>query len=250
MSRDERGRTLVTLDGPAGVGKSTTAKAVARELDYCYLDSGALYRAVTWALLQRGEDPSTWDTLSPEALAQLGIRARSVGPTLEIRCGERVLADELRTPEVTAAVSSVARVPAVRDWLLSAQRDAAAAGGLVADGRDMGTVVFPEAWAKVFLQADVTERARRRLGDQGVHDPTPDEVEAEAVRLAERDRKDSEREVAPLRRPEGSLLVDTTNLDFEEQVRTIAEYARAAAGGRGPSLAGPTPSPGGPDPSR
>jgi cytidylate kinase len=239
MKRDERGRTLVTLDGPAGVGKSTTARAVARELGYCYLDSGALYRAVTWALLERGVDPSTWDDLSPETLAGLGIRAGSVGPTLEIRCGDRLLMDELRTPEVTAAVSSVARVPAVRDWLLDAQRAAAETGGLVADGRDMGTVVFPEAWAKVFLQADVAERARRRLGDQGVHDPSPDELEAEAARLAERDRKDSEREVAPLRRPEGSLLVDATDLDFEEQVRTIVGYAREAARGKPRPVDGP-----------
>lgn len=230
-------RTIVTLDGPAGVGKSTTARAVAEALGYCYLDSGSLYRAVTYALLEAGIPGDEWDSLSEHDLAALEVRVRPSGPGLELSVGGRVVEEELRTPQVNAAVSLVARVPAVRGWLLNAQRSAGDAGCLVADGRDMGTVVFPDAWAKIFLKADVTERARRRLGDQGVTAPTPAEVEAEAHRLAERDRRDSEREVAPLKRPDKSLLVDTTDISFEDQVGRIAEYARRAAQGSEP----PTP---------
>lgn len=227
---DPRARTLVTLDGPAGVGKSTTAKAVARTLGYRYLDSGALYRAVTWALLQAGIPEGSWGELTRRSLDELGIQVVPGPATLEIHWRGAVLRDELRGSEVTELVPRVARIPAVREWLLGAQRSAAREGRLVADGRDMGTVVFPQARVKVFLEADLRERARRRLGDKGVHGPTVSEVEAEAARLADRDRQDSERDVAPLRKPPGALVVDTTNLTFHQQVERIAGYARAAAG--------------------
>lgn len=231
---DPRARTLVTLDGPAGVGKSTTARAVAAALGYRYLDSGALYRAVTHGLLESGVARESWDELDAEALAGLGIEVVPGDRTLEIRRRGRPLVQELRTPEVTALVPAVARIPAVRGWLLGAQRAAAADGKLVADGRDMGTVVFPQAWAKVFLEADVRERARRRLGDHGVTSPTGPEIEAEVRRLAERDRQDREREVAPLRIAEGALTVDTTALTFDEQVDRIVSYARRVADGEAP----------------
>lgn len=223
---DPRARTLVTLDGPAGVGKSTTARAVARVLGFRYLDSGALYRAVTYGLLRSGIPRERWPALTPAQLEELGVQVAPGDATLEIRWQGSLLTEELRTPEVTELVPAVARIPAVRSWLLGAQRAAAEDGRLVADGRDMGTVVFPQAWAKVFLQADLKERARRRLGDQGVHHPTQADVEAEAERLSERDRQDAGREVAPLRKPEGALVVDTTDLSFQEQVDRIAAYAR------------------------
>lgn len=231
---DPRARTLVTLDGPAGVGKSTTAKAVARALGFRYLDSGALYRAVTYALVESGIPRDRWEGLTPSALEELGIQVLPGEATLEIRWRGRILGEELRTPRVTELVSTVARIPAVRSWLLGAQRAAAEDGRLVADGRDMGTVVFPQAWVKVFLEADVRERARRRLGDQGVEDPTPGEVDAEAARLSARDRQDQDREVAPLRKPPGALVVDTTDLAFREQVDRIAAYAREVARRPGP----------------
>lgn len=226
---DPRARSLVTLDGPAGVGKSTTARAVAKELGFRYLDSGALYRAVTWALLESDLPREAWAEVTPEALDGLGVTVTPGPRTLEIRCGERLLEGELRTPEVTELVPSVARIPAVRRWLLQAQRAAASDGRLVADGRDMGTVVFPHAWVKVFLQADLQERARRRLGDHGVQAPSQGEVEEEAARLAARDRQDEEREVAPLRKPPGALVVDTTHLTFREQVERIVSHAREMA---------------------
>ena len=226
---DPRARTLVTLDGPAGVGKSTTARAVARELGYRYLDSGALYRAVTWALLHEGIPEPEWSGLSGAELEALGIRVVPGASTLEIQWRDSILEEELRGGAVTELVPRVARIPAVREWLLGAQRSAAREGRLVADGRDMGTVVFPQARVKVFLEADLGERARRRLGDKGVREPTSAEIQGEAELLAARDRQDREREVAPLRKPEGALLVDTTNLTFQQQVDRIAAYAREAA---------------------
>lgn len=233
---DPRARTLVTLDGPAGVGKSTTARAVARELGYRYLDSGALYRAVTYGLLENGIPESSWAQVTAETLARLGLSVRPGPETVEILLGDDLLGPELRTPQVTARVSRVAAVPAVRAWLLDAQRAAASRGRLVADGRDMGTEVFPQAWCKVFLDAEPRERARRRLGDQGVPDPDENQLRAEALRLTERDRRDREREASPLRIPVGALLVNTTDLTFSEQVERIADHARKVREGREPHV--------------
>jgi cytidylate kinase len=200
---------------------------VAEELGYRYLDSGALYRSVTHALQSAGVPREEWSRLSSEALGELGLEVRPGDRTVEIRLHGRVLGEELRTEDVTRDVSVLAQVPAVRRWLYSAQRAAAREGRLVADGRDMGTVVFPEARTKVFLTADVAERARRRLGDRGVARPDDEQLHDEALRLGERDARDQGRAVAPLRIPEGALVLDTTHLTFEEQVRRIV----AAAGG-------------------
>ncbi len=229
MSEAERDPTLVTLDGPAGSGKSTTAREVARRLGYRYLDSGALYRALTWALLRAGVAPARWPALDAADLDRLDVRVEPEEGSVRIRLGERPLDAELRSDEVTAHVSELARLPAVRGWLLDAQRAAGREGRLVADGRDMGTVVFPRAGVKVFLEADVLERARRRLADKGVPDPSQTRVAEEAALLEARDRKDATREVAPLRVPDGALVLDTTHLTFEEQVERIVTRARAAA---------------------
>ena len=127
----------------------------------------------------------------------------------------------MRTPEVTGLVSAAAMVPAVRSCLLGLQREAGREGCLVSDGRDMGSVVFPDAAVKVFLVADLNERARRRLLQAGATDPTPAEVDAEAARIRTRDELDSSREASPLIRPEGAKDLDTTNLSFDEQVEAI-----------------------------
>lgn len=229
---DDPNRTLVTLDGPAGAGKSTTAREVARRLGYRYLDSGALYRALTYALLEAGVEVSEWPTLDRERLDALGVTAGVGEETLVIRHRGRELGPELRTDRVTAHVSTLAQVPCVREWLLETQRALGRHGRLVADGRDMGTVVFPEAATKVFLDADPAERARRRLGDRGVTDPPREAVEVEAGRLLERDRQDRERETAPLRAAEDAWVLDTTGLTFDEQVEAIVERAREATGDR------------------
>lgn len=223
-------RSIVTLDGPAGVGKSTTAREVARRLGWRYLDSGALYRAVAFALLSRGVPPEAWSALDREALDALGLSVRPDEQALAILLDGHRLEPELRTPDVTAAVSRVAKIPVVRRWLLDTQRLAGSHGRLVADGRDMGTVVFPDAGTKVYLTADPDERARRRLGDHGVTNPGRDELEAERAKLEERDRVDMEREVSPLRPAPDAVHLDTTELDFESQVRDVVRLARRAEG--------------------
>lgn len=232
MSAPRREGPVVTLDGPAGSGKSTTAREVARRLGFRHLDSGALYRALTVALLRSEHPRAGWDTLSEDALRGLGVRVTASGPALQVRLGDQVLDRELRTPEVTALVSPLARLPAVRGALLGLQRQAGAHGRLVADGRDMGTVVFPDAEVKVFLVADLRERARRRLLEQAGVSPGDADVEAEVRRIAERDERDSTRDISPLRRPDDAVDLDTTHLSFDEQVEAVVALVRARAAGR------------------
>lgn len=217
---------VVTLDGPAGSGKSTTAREVARRLGFRHLDSGALYRALTFALLEDGVDPSTWGSLPERHLHGLGIRMEPTAEGFEIRRGPRTLGEELRSERVTAHVSQLASLPAVRGCLLAIQREAGTAGRLVADGRDMGTVVFPDAEVKVYLVADLRERARRRLREQGAGVGEEGDLAAEAERLAVRDRRDSERAHSPLRKPTGAWELDTTGLDFEAQVEAVVQRVR------------------------
>jgi cytidylate kinase len=214
---------IVTLDGPAGSGKSSTAKAVAERLGFRHLDSGALYRALTLALLEAGIPEGEWRELSADRLHALDVHIGLDGDAFVIRVGGRPVGAELRTPTVTSRVSRLASIPASRACLLELQHEAGEQGRLVADGRDMGSVVFPDADVKIYLVADLAERARRRLGERGVEDPSEDEVNAESKEIAERDRRDSEREISPLRKPEGAHLIDTTRLSFEEQVDSIVK---------------------------
>jgi len=225
---------VVTLDGPAGAGKSTTAKAVAETLGFRHLDSGALYRALTLALLRRAIPERDWPRLTEADLAALGVSVDPDAPDFRVLLDGVPVSDELRTKEVTERVSHLAGLPAARACLLGLQREAGAAGRLVADGRDMGSVVFPDAEVKVYLFADLRERARRRLEQVGRERPTDEAVSAEADAIEERDRRDSERALSPLRRPEGAHEIDTTALSFDEQVSTIVGLVRALTGRRRP----------------
>lgn len=233
-SREGDVTTVVTLDGPAGAGKSTTAREVARRLGYRYLDSGSLYRALAWALVEEGVPEDRWPALDRVSLDGLGVAVEPGEQTLELSHRGRPLSEELRTPEITARVSSVARLPAVRRWLLRHQRALGRHGRLVADGRDMGTVVFPDAGTKVFLEADLDERARRRLLDQGVERPGEVDTAREAERLAARDHADMSRETAPLRPADDAVVLDTTTLDFHEQVEAVVALARRVDPEAGP----------------
>lgn len=230
MTEVARAGPLVTIDGPAGSGKSTTAREVARRLGFTHLDSGALYRALTFALLESGRPPVSWPELSEADLAAMGVRVVAGDGGLEVQVGERTLGEELRGERVTAHVSPLARIPAARAALLGMQRDAGRGGRLVADGRDMGTVVFPDAEVKVFLVAALEERARRRLLERTGRAPKPAEVAREAVDIAARDRRDSERAVSPLRRPADAFDLDTTRLSFEEQVQAVVALVRERTG--------------------
>ena len=226
----DRTEPIVTIDGPAGSGKSTTAREVARRLGYRHLDSGALYRALTFALLESGRPPEAWPSLTGAEVTALGVHIRAREGGFDVLLGDRPLDAELRTPRVTAQVSPLARIPAVRAALLGLQRSAGRAGGLVADGRDMGTVVFPDAEVKVFLQAELAERARRRLLEGSDVEPVPEAVAREAEAIAARDRRDSERAISPLRRPDDAVDLDTTRLGFDEQVAAVVALVRAREG--------------------
>jgi cytidylate kinase len=223
-----RAGPVVTVDGPAGSGKSTTAREVARRLGFRHLDSGALYRALTFALLESGTPPDAWPLLTRDRIDALNVAITPTPSGFDVRVGGRLLGTELRADSVTAHVSQLSRLPAVREALLGLQRDAGREGRLVADGRDMGTVVFPDAEVKIFLVADISERARRRLLERGVARPSTEEVRDEAAAIEVRDRRDSTRSASPLRRPEGAVVVDTTHLTVEEQVEVVVREVRAS----------------------
>ena len=222
---------IVAIDGPAGSGKSSTAREVARRLDYLHVDSGAFYRALTYALLADGVPEAAWDGLGTADLDRLRVRGEPGEGEVRLHVADHEVDSELRTPEVNAHVSHVARIPAVREWLLGRLRDLAERADVVADGRDIGTVVFPDAPLKIFLVADPEVRARRRLRQDGTPDPDRDTLLAEIERLKARDRADSERETAPLRQAEDAVPVDTTALTFDEQVAAILELVRGRTAG-------------------
>lgn len=219
---------IVTIDGPAGSGKSTTARAVAERLGFRHLDSGAFYRAITLVALRAEMPVERWAALAAADLDRFNIHARPAGDdTFRLCAGDEDITGDLRSADVNANVSRMAELPAVRDWLFGRLRSAAEGGDLVADGRDMGTVVFPDARLKVFLTADISERARRRLEQEGRTDPSSADIDAEVQRIARRDRIDSEREHAPLQPATDAIVIDTTRLSFDQQVDRITELARA-----------------------
>lgn len=217
---------IITLDGPAGSGKSSTAREVARRLGFRHLDSGAFYRALTWVLLDRGIPPAAWGGLSPAELDALSVRGVPDDGGYRLEANGQDISDRLRSPQVNAHVSTVAALPAVRDWLLDRLREAGRGGSLVTDGRDMGTVVFPDADLKFFLVASPATRAERRLLETGQDPGQPGLLAAEVARIEARDRADSERAHAPLRRPDDAEVIDTTELSFEQQVERIVGKVR------------------------
>ena len=220
---------IVTIDGPAGSGKSTTAREVARRLGFRHLDSGAFYRAITLAALRAAIPLEQWPDLGTRQLDGFRVSARPADHGFEMWLDDEPVGEAIRAEDVNAGVSRMARVPAVREWLYRRLRDMAALGSLVTDGRDMGTVVFPEADLKIFLTADLETRARRRLGERGATDPDPPLLHAEMDRMAARDRRDSERLVAPLRKADDAVVIDTSGLDFESQVARIVALIRGRA---------------------
>lgn len=230
---------VVAIDGTAGAGKSTTAKAVADRLGFRHLDSGAIYRAVALRLLDAGlevgepaaanHEPAAADQVAQADLEALRLHVEWQGRSMEVwAAGKRIPNRELRTERVTAAVSPVSSVPVVREHLLALQRSAAQGPGLVAEGRDMGTVVFPGAQVKVFLVADARERARRRLLENGLAAPSAERIEAEAARLRRRDDQDSSRQTAPLVAAPDAVRIDTTHSSPKEQVDQIVQLVEEA----------------------
>ena len=209
-------RAIIAVDGPAGAGKSTVAKALARRLGYRFLDTGALYRTVTLAALRAGVDPADGDAVA-EVAARAEIELRWDGDSARVFLAGAEVSEEIRGPDVTTAVSTVAAHPRVRERMVPLQQDFAREGGVVAEGRDIGTVVFPDAEWKFFLDADPTVRAARRAAERGEAD-----VGRVAAELGERDRRDTDRPVSPLRPAPDSERVDTTHLSLDEVVDLLA----------------------------
>ncbi|RKY62210.1 MAG: (d)CMP kinase [Candidatus Latescibacterota bacterium] len=220
-----RNKPVVAIDGPAASGKSTTARMVARRLGYLWVDTGAMYRALALKALREGIRPDDRERLK-ETVDRTDVYLEERDGGLRVFLDGEDVTEAIRSPEVTRAVSWVCTFPFVRQAMMRLQREMACGGGVVMEGRDIGTVVVPDAEVKVFLDADIKERARRRwkeLGERGVN-VSLEEVERE---LAERDRKDAEREHAPLRRAPDAIVVDTTDLSIDEQVDRIVQMIKA-----------------------
>ena len=236
---------VIAIDGPAASGKSSTASLVARRLGWAHLDSGALYRAITLAVLDNigergaGSGPR-WSAQQIVALAEgLPVRLVLADDVFRPEVAGVDVAQAIRSERVTQRVSEVAAIPEVRHWVNVQQREAvqAHARGVVVDGRDIGTVVFPDAPLKVFLTASPEERARRRLAERRGGGPGGgaaggggggggDELRREAEVLAARDRADSTRAVAPLKAAADAVVLDTTRLSLEQQVQAVVALAR------------------------
>ena len=211
----------VAIDGPASSGKSTVAKIIAKRFGYVYCDTGAMYRSVTWAALENGIDVS--DTKQVIDLARrIKITFEPGQPDQRVFVDGHEVTQDIRTEKIAANVSAVAAIPEVRAQMVEQQRQIAQAGGIVMDGRDIGTTVLPDAQVKVFLVASAHERARRRYEEnlqKGLATQSLDELEA-AIKL--RDQKDSTRKVSPLTQAKDAILIDTTSLTIDQVVDEIS----------------------------
>ncbi|KEF41958.1 MAG: cytidylate kinase [Cyanobium sp. CACIAM 14] len=217
---------IVAIDGPAGAGKSTVTRAFASRMGLVYLDTGAMYRALTWWVLHQGVDPADPAAVAP-LLEDLDLQLLSgAGGEQRVRVNGHEVSEAIRSPEVTALVSTVAAHPCVREALTRQQQAMGLRGGLVAEGRDIGTAVFPDAECKVFLTATVAERARRRaldLAQRGF--PVPERAELEA-QIAERDHLDSSRSVAPLRQAADAVELVTDGLAIDAVIQRLVDLFR------------------------
>ncbi len=215
----------VAIDGPSGAGKSSISKKVANELGFIYVDTGALYRAVGYNAINSGADLNSDDSIV-KTLEGLEISFKCSKEGQKVMIGDADVSDLIRTNEVSMAASRVSAVPQVRAFLFDMQQKIAQQNNIIMDGRDIGTVVLPNATVKVFLTADVEDRANRRyLENQQKGIPgTYDEILED---MKKRDYNDTHREIAPLKRAEDAMLVDTTGNEFEQSVKLLSDTIRS-----------------------
>lgn len=215
-------RLIVAMDGPSGAGKGTVAREVARRLGYRHIDTGAMYRAVAWKALRAGVDVH-----NDHASGEVAQRSLIVVGDGEVLVDGEDVARAIRTPEIDTAAAAVARLPRVREVLIAQQQELGRAGGVVMEGRDIGTVVFPAADVKVYLDAAPEERARRRATDPAhTLSGGAATVGDVATALEARDRSDRTRSTSPLTMAEDAVLLDTTNLSIEQAIEAVLALVR------------------------
>lgn len=215
------GNLTVAIDGPAGAGKSSAARLVAKRLHYLYIDTGAMYRAFTWAMQQEQIDID--DAAAVKALTErIDIRLEPQEDACRVFVGTTDVSDAIRTQAISSRVSSVSALAVVREKLVQLQRNMAKGGGVILDGRDIGTVVLPDADLKIFLTASVQSRARRRYLEIQAKGGT-ETLEEIAASIAARDDMDSHRAVSPLRQADDAVLLDNSELNLEETADAIAD---------------------------
>lgn len=215
---------VVAIDGPAGAGKSTAARKVAEVLGFAFLDTGAMYRAATWRALHHGLDLDDVEAMAASTEV-MDLKLVETATGLKIIVDGVNVTDDIRTPEVTRLIYKLDQNPKVRARLVELQREFGEKHPTVAEGRDIGTVVFPKAKCKIFLDASLNERARRRAKDleaKGI----PVDMAALEAEIHERDEKTRNRAEAPLRPADDAVILDTTNLSFQEAVEEIVRLAR------------------------
>ena len=214
-------KLLITIDGPAGAGKTTVSRSLAARLGYKYVDTGALYRAIAFEALSKNipqDDSGALEKIFPELDIKLKTEANGSPKILN---GDKDITEFVRSPEVSMAASKISALPAVREFLLDLQKNLGNEKEAVFEGRDMGTVVFPDADLKFFLDANIEARAMRRFGDLGGTHPL-DEIRED---IRKRDENDRNREIAPLKQANDAVLVDSTNMSVSEVVEFMAAEA-------------------------
>ena len=219
MSYAENKPLQIAIDGPAGAGKSSVAKVLARRLGCIYLDTGAMYRAVTWLALQKQVAFDDMEGIK-DLLQTIELEFKDVDGMQHLYCNGTDVTEAIRTPEISANVSAVSMIPQVREAMTAQQQKIAAGSDVLMDGQDIGTTVLPNARYKFFLTASLEERARRRaleLEQKGI----AVDMEQLIADIALRDKKDSEREVSPLKQAEDAVLIDTSSLTFDEVVENL-----------------------------
>lgn len=214
---------IVTIDGPAGAGKTSVSKLLALKLGYRYMDTGALYRAVAVAAVEAGV-PSDDDAALADLCRRITLDLQDGEQGLRVFLNQKDITDQIRTPEISMMASAVSARPVVRAFLLDTQRDLGAQGGIVAEGRDMGTVVFPQAEAKFFLEADSGIRARRRYEELKVRSATPPALATVEKEMALRDHNDATRALAPLQAAADAIVIDSTHLTPDEVVSRMIDH--------------------------